>query len=176
MYVLTENGRKIAETYIHELEAKRKEILEAGKDVADETVLPTVDDIQEDIELCGVNWDDPDVPCYYNGWGVTDHYEADYPILLKYGRDFVEKGYIPSDGDRTCIVEQYSTGSYHKMIPDTVVLDYAFSSYWNVLSNDGHTVQLQNTKGGERGARINVSVETCCDTFALLARQLSQEE
>lgn len=173
MYILTENGREIAEDYIRELEAKRKEILDAGKDTADETVLPTVDVIQEDIVFCGVNWDDPDGPCYYNGWGVTDHCDADYPILLKYGRDFVEKGYIPSDGDRVRIVEQYTNGDYHKMIPGTVVLDCALSSYWNVLSNDGHTVHLQNTKGGDRGVHINVSDETCCDTFALLARQLS---
>ena len=89
-YMLTENGKKIVNNYILELEAKRKEILDAKKDTADETTLPTLEDIVNDIQFCGVNEDDPDGPCYYNGWGVTDNYDADYPILLKRGRDFIE--------------------------------------------------------------------------------------
>lgn len=90
-YALTPNGEKIVSQYISELTAKRKEILDAGKDTADETNLPSPDDIVTDIEFVGINWDDPDGPCYYNGWPVTDNYEADYPILLKLGRDFQEK-------------------------------------------------------------------------------------
>ena len=83
MYKLTDHGRKIAEDYIRELEAKRKEILDAGKDTADETQLPTIDDIEADV-----NWDGLDRENeYYNGWAVTDNHDADYPILLKFGRD-----------------------------------------------------------------------------------------
>ncbi len=89
-FELTDNGREIVESYIRELEAKRKEILDAGRDTADETTLPTIEDIVADICFCGIDWDDPDGPCYYNGWSVTDNYGSDYPVLLKYERDFVE--------------------------------------------------------------------------------------
>ena len=88
-YVLTENGKENVRSYIRELEAKRKEILDAGKDTADETSLPTEEDILSDVGFIGVSWDDPDGPCYYNGWGVTDNYEADAPICLKLGRDLI---------------------------------------------------------------------------------------
>lgn len=88
-YLLTAHGNRSVQEYITELEAKRKEILDAGKDTADETNIPTKEDILEDIEFIGIDWDDPEGPCYYNGWGVTDNYDADYPLLLKLGRDFV---------------------------------------------------------------------------------------
>ena len=42
------------------------------------------------------------------------------------------------------IVEQYSNGTYTNMMPGTVVLDYALSSYWSVLSNDGKKIRLKN--------------------------------
>lgn len=88
-YVLTEKGKENVKRYIRELEAKRKDILDAGKDSADETTIPTEEDILSDVSLMGINWDDPDGPCYYNGWGVTDNHEADAPILLKLGRDLI---------------------------------------------------------------------------------------
>ena len=84
---LTENGGKLVKTYISELKAKRKKILDAGIDTADDTKIPTIKDVMDDVSLCGINYDDPDGPCYYNGWGVTDHYDSDYPLLLKLGRD-----------------------------------------------------------------------------------------
>ena len=90
-YTLTPNGESIVEDYIRELVAKRKEILDAGKDTADETILPTKKDILSDVAYTEIDWDDPDGPCYYNGWGVTDNYDADSPLLLKIGRDLVEE-------------------------------------------------------------------------------------
>lgn len=84
----TEEGKRRAENYIRELQAKRKEILDAGKDTADETNIPTEDDLLSDVLFTGISWDDPDGPCYYNGWGVTDNYDSDLPILLKLDRDF----------------------------------------------------------------------------------------
>ena len=122
-YVLTQCGRKNVEDYIRELEAKRKEIMDAGKDTCDSTNIPTVEDIQNDIAFTGVNWDDPDGPCYYNGWGVTDNYESDYPLLLKFGRDFAESGYIPSDTDTIVCPEQYSAGGHKDMVPNTTVFE-----------------------------------------------------
>ncbi len=82
-FVFTEKGKKEVEYYIKGLSSKRKEILDARKDTAEDTNLPTADDILADIPFEGID----ERGEYYNGWGVTDHYDADYPILLKLGRD-----------------------------------------------------------------------------------------
>ncbi len=84
---LTEEGKANVAFYIRELEAKRKEILDAGKDTADETRIPTEEDILEDMISSGIEWDDPDGPCCRSTWGVTDHYEADQPLALMLGQD-----------------------------------------------------------------------------------------
>ena len=86
MYKLTYRGMQKVKRYLAELNAKRKEILDAGKDTADETNLPTVDDIISDIEWTGVDEDGS----YINGWGVTDNYDSDYALELKLGSDFIE--------------------------------------------------------------------------------------
>lgn len=91
MYVLTNEGKDRVRGYIRELRAKRKEILDAGKDTADETKIPTAEDILSDISFMGIDWDDPSGPCYVNGWGVTDNYDADYPLSLNLGRDFTDE-------------------------------------------------------------------------------------
>ena len=83
-FELTDYGRKAVEGYICEMEAKRKEILDAGKDTAEDTNIPTVEDIESDLAFTGID----DNGEYYNGWPVTDNYDADLPILLKIGRDF----------------------------------------------------------------------------------------
>ena len=90
VYRLTPRGQKEIENYIRELEAKRKEILDARKDTADETKLPTVEEVFIDaIEMEEVfsnnTLSEGDV--VGNGWGVTDNYEADGPIALVIGRD-----------------------------------------------------------------------------------------
>lgn len=164
-YALTRCGRKKAEDYIRELEAKRKEIMDAGKDTCDSTNIPTVEDIQDDIAFTGVNWDDPDGPCYYNGWGVTDNYESDYPLLLKLGRDFAESGYIPSDTDTIMCPEQYSAGGHKDMIPGTTVIEYDTGHLWKVASNDGVTVILEGFDGISMGSFYT---EDCSRTFSLL--------
>ena len=46
------------------------------------------------------------------------------------------------------IIDQYANGNYTDMVVGTVVLDYALSSYWTVISNDGKEVVLKNLKGG----------------------------
>ncbi len=84
-YKLTESGKEICNTFIAECEAKKKEILDAGKDTCDETQLPTISDILDDIEYQGLDEDNQ----YFNGWGVTDHYDADNILSLTYGKDFV---------------------------------------------------------------------------------------
>lgn len=85
MIVLTENGETKVRQYIKELEAHRKEILDAGRDTAEDTHLPTEDDIIEDIEDLI-----DDEGTYWNGWGVTDMYDHE-PLFLQYGEDFMRK-------------------------------------------------------------------------------------
>lgn len=86
MYTLTERGIKECERFIAECTAKRKEILDARIDTADDTRLPTLEDIESDIE----EFIDEDGD-YYNCWGVTDGYSSDYPICLTLGVHFVKK-------------------------------------------------------------------------------------
>jgi len=86
-YVLTETGKEIVAAFIAECVAKRKEILDAGKDTAEETNLPSEEVILSDLNF-GVGVDEDGD--YYNGWGVTDHYNADTILGLSLGKDFVE--------------------------------------------------------------------------------------
>lgn len=85
MYKLTEQGIKECKRFITECNAKRKEILDAKIDTADDTTIPTIEDIESDIE----SFIDEDGE-YYNCWGVTDNYDSDFPICLILGTDFVE--------------------------------------------------------------------------------------
>ncbi len=84
-YVLTESGEKKVKWFITECAEKRKEILDAKLDTADETTLPTKETILADLEFTGVDSDGE----YYNGWGVTDNYDSDEPLSLTLGTDFV---------------------------------------------------------------------------------------
>jgi len=82
-YSLTAIGKVTVNSYITELRAKRKEILDAEKDTADETNIPDPLDILSDAVGFGPDEDND----YYNNWGVTDHYDADFPICLTFGTD-----------------------------------------------------------------------------------------
>lgn len=84
-YELTEVGRAECATYLEEMNAKRKEILDAGKDTADETPIYTIEDLFEDLISHDID-EDGEV---WNGFGVTDNYNTDYPLSLLLGRDFV---------------------------------------------------------------------------------------
>lgn len=79
----TEKGKEKVKAYIKELEAKRKEILDAGKDTADDTYIPTLEDILDDASY----WFDVENGEYFNLWGVTDNYNADNAIWLILGED-----------------------------------------------------------------------------------------
>lgn len=86
-YELTETGKEKVAYFITECAAKRKEILDAGLDTADETNLPTEETILSDLND-GVGVDEEGD--YYNGWGVTDHYDSDGALGLSIGEDFVD--------------------------------------------------------------------------------------
>lgn len=85
MYKLTEQGIKECKFFIAECKAKRKEILDANKDTANDTNIPTIEDIECDINFEGVDEENE----YYNSWGVTDNYNSS-PIRLMLGTDFIE--------------------------------------------------------------------------------------
>lgn len=83
-YKLTEQGIKKCKRFITECNAKRKEILDARKDTADDTQIPTIEDIESEINYFGYDEDGD----YYNFYGVTDNYNSDYPLSLRIGIDF----------------------------------------------------------------------------------------
>ncbi len=82
---LTKTGREKAEAYIKELNAKRKEILDAGLDTADYTPIPDIRAIEDDIswECTGLEYKE-----YLNCFGATDNKNADYPLCLQVEEDF----------------------------------------------------------------------------------------
>ena len=84
-YTYTPIGRLKACHFVRECEVKRKEILEAGIDTADETELPTTQDILDDVNE-GVGLDEDNE--YYNCWGVTDHYNS-CPLSLTVGKELI---------------------------------------------------------------------------------------
>lgn len=84
-YVLTKTGIRKAKAYITELEAKRKEILDASKDTCEETELPDIETIELDVNSFAENGE------YFNCWGVTDNYNSDYPLCLQEGIDYVKE-------------------------------------------------------------------------------------
>lgn len=108
---LTKKGLDNVRTFLAECEAKRKEILDAKKDTADDTEIPSVEDILSDIN-CGVGIDsDGD---YYNSWGVTDNYESDYSLGLSVGTDLDEhtitvRDLIESDVDAVNAMDDLSS-------------------------------------------------------------------
>ncbi len=86
MYKLTEKGKREALLFIRNCKAKQKEILDAKLDTADETKLPTAEDIENDINFTDLDDENGD---YYNGWGVTNNYDSDI-LHLEYDKDFIE--------------------------------------------------------------------------------------
>lgn len=83
MIKLTSNGKAKCQMYINELKAKRKEILDAEKDTADETEIPSIEDIISDIKSFEEDGE------YFNGWGCTDNYDADYFLGLTENEDYI---------------------------------------------------------------------------------------
>lgn len=84
-YTYTPIGRLKACHFVRECEVKRKEILDAGIDTADETELPTAQDILDDVNT-GVGLDEENE--YFDSWGITDHYNS-HPLSLVVGEDII---------------------------------------------------------------------------------------
>lgn len=84
-YTYTPMGRLKACHFVRVCEVKRKEILDAGIDTADETELPTTQDILDDVNT-GVGLDEENE--YFDSWGITDHYNS-HPLSLVVGEDII---------------------------------------------------------------------------------------
>lgn len=84
-YVFTINGYRTVKRFIAECAAKRKEVLDAGIDTADETELPTTQDILDDVNT-GVGLDEENE--YFDSWGITDHFNS-HPLSLVVGEDII---------------------------------------------------------------------------------------
>lgn len=84
-YTYTPKGRLRVYHFIRECEVKRKEILDAGIDTADETDLPTAQDILDDVNT-GVGLDEENE--YFDSCGITDHYSS-YSLSLVVGEDLI---------------------------------------------------------------------------------------
>lgn len=87
---LTDAFKDSCKRFIEECAAKRKEILDAGKDTADDCNIPTMDDIVSDIIFEGVDEDGE----YYNYWGVTDNYDSDVPFGCRISEFQVDDMYV----------------------------------------------------------------------------------
>lgn len=85
-YRLTTEGKIKSQRYINELIAYRKEILDAGLDTADDTPIPTFEDIECDIDA----FEDEEENEYCNCCGATDEYTLNEALLLRYGEDYLE--------------------------------------------------------------------------------------
>lgn len=86
IYRLTAGGKIKSQRYINELIAYRKEILDAGLDTADDTPIPTFEDIECDIDAFENEEDDE----YYNSWSIADDTTMNMPLWLKYEEDYLE--------------------------------------------------------------------------------------
>ena len=84
-YTYTPKGRLKVCHFIRVCEVKRKEILDAGIDTADETELPTAQVILDDVNT-GVGVDEENE--YFDSWGITDHFNS-HPLSLVVGEDII---------------------------------------------------------------------------------------
>lgn len=86
MIGLTNEGRKKVRNLIKELEAKRKELLDAGKDTAKSTIIPDEDYIVQciDEEACD--------GCYAEFWACSDNDRDMQELVLEEGKDYIVEG------------------------------------------------------------------------------------
>lgn len=81
-YRLTKKGLEKTKQYLNDLIFYRKEDLDAKLDTADDTPIPTVEDIESSIEMFEKNDE------YLHWWHVTD--KITIPLHLEYKKDYLE--------------------------------------------------------------------------------------
>jgi hypothetical protein len=84
-YRLTVKGAEKVTAFILECKKQRDELLRSGKDTAEDTDLPSVSDIESDLNSFLAEQGD-----YFNKWGITDNYYS-RPLILKIGEDFADR-------------------------------------------------------------------------------------
>lgn len=170
-FKLTEAGKKKTEQYIREMEAKRKEILDAGKDTADETEIPTIEDIEDDIKMFGIDADGEHVNC----WGVTDNYNADYALGLHAGTDFT----LEIDPEHIFLYPG-NYGEQSGFSDDR----YRFGCDWYVMYEESYTChsefhlfdqEIFIGKSGEYIEKVNAILAGDEELFNQLEQELSQD-
>ncbi len=91
MMYLTTAARLKVEWYIKELEAKRKELLDADKDTAEDIPEWIYEVVCADIiDLTGFD-ENGEYSC---NWPVTDNYYSDYPLSINKEQDTFEAEYL----------------------------------------------------------------------------------
>lgn len=117
VFSATKEGLEKISSYISELEAKRKEILDAGLDTVEEVgALPTAEDIINDIQFA---YED-ETKDYCHHWDVTDNHITKEPLLLELNKDFVKtkvlqvtrQGMEPDDDVWVTIKQGNRTGCF----------------------------------------------------------------
>ena len=116
VFSATVEGLEKISSYISEMEAKRKEILDAGLDTVEEVgALPTAGDIINDIQFAY----EEETKDYCHHWDVTDNHTTKEPLLLELNKDFVKtkvleverKGQEP-DADAWVTIKQGNRKGY----------------------------------------------------------------
>lgn len=113
-YVLTKTGKKKIQEFILECEKERRNILDNHLDTANETILPTEEDILADI-YDFINEDGS----YCNAWAITDNACSNEMLSLNIGEDFdvIEKNCITNE-------KQPLQDTYIKSQAKTLELNY----------------------------------------------------
>lgn len=159
-YILTEEGKKKIACYINNFAKNRNKILSANQDTANNTSLPTEEEIVFDLNHGeGVNRRGT----YFAGWRITDHVEM--VVLLKIDEDFVVENIKKEEENMTygldiCDIayelykqewiEEHTTKQvrmdtlrlYEKYQKDNIETSYAYESWDEFIQDEGYAGEL----------------------------------
>lgn len=155
MIKLTKTGEENLRLQLAELKAKRKELLDAGLDMAINTPLPTIEDIRSEIS----EFEDEDGD-YFNAWGVTENY--DIPISLHRGKDFIGYEELSPEILQKYKGKEVECKSYNdgKETVDIVIRDgLRILAEESKYINEGKTIRNPVFDGLEKMAGKKVTVE-----------------
>lgn len=155
MIKLTKTGEESLRLQLAELKAKRKEILDAGLDMAIDTPIPTIEDIRSEIN----EFEDEDGD-YFNAWGITENY--DIPISLHRGKDFVGYEELSPEILQKYKGKEVECKSYNdgKETVDVVIRDgLRILAEESKYINEGKTIRNPVFDGLEKMAGKKITVE-----------------
>ena len=82
-FKLTDTGERKVENFLTIMKIRREEILEEGSDTANDTRIPSITDIMDDVNESY----EPDMGMYLEYWNITDNF--DLCLCLEEGADIV---------------------------------------------------------------------------------------